>query len=234
MEEKILHLTTKTRDLTWEEEHLLKCNRRVLKDWEIRFHDDKDNEEMVKSYFPEYLEKYNSIPKGVAKADIARVMYMYIWGGGYADTDYIWYKDPSQIKEFADYNVIIPTSREAESESGLRYGNAIFLSAPKQQIWLDFLLYIFSSSELSDLAENRIEKVTGSEGFTAFLYEVGIENIDKKYDKVWSAPRDVFHPYRRKPEPIGRHYCWGSWRTKSYIVNAKTWLSRKMQALLRL
>lgn len=234
MKERILHLTAKTRNLSWEEAYLLKKNKKVLQNWEIRFHDDNDNEDMVKKFFPQYLEKYTTISKGVAKADVARVMYMYLWGGVYADTDYIWYKDPSEVDEFSTYNVIIPLSREKESVDGLRYGNAVFLSAPKQQIWLDFLAYIFESTELSNLAESRIEKVTGPEGFTAFLNGIGIENIDWKYDKVWSAPRNVFHPQKKMAASIGRHYCWASWRTKSVTTNIRNLVKRKAEALFGL
>ena len=52
------------------------------------FHDDNDNEQLVMKYFPQYLEKYRVIPKGVAKADISRLIYMYVYGGFYFDTDH--------------------------------------------------------------------------------------------------------------------------------------------------
>ena len=229
---KVVHLTAKTKKLTWEENRLMKKNQKLLKGYEFVLHDDSDNEKMVAEHFPQYYEKYQSISKGVAKADVARVMYMYIWGGWYIDTDYRFFKDPAGLKEMESATVVLPISREPDKDDVFRLGNAIYGSAPKQKFWLDFLETIFSSTELSDLKENRIEKVTGPEGVTAFYKKQLSKNIiSELYPGLITPNKAIFHPSKGQKGFYGKHYCWGSWRTKNLHVNLKSYIKRKLQAL---
>ena len=62
--------------------------RAILKGWGYALWDDFDNLRLVAEYFPQFLERYRSIQRGVVRADIARCMYLYIHGGFYFDTDY--------------------------------------------------------------------------------------------------------------------------------------------------
>lgn len=91
---KIIHQTARTKTLSWEEQHLIKRAKKIMGDYEFRLYDDNDNLKLVETYFPEYVEKYNSISRGVAKADVARLVYMYAFGGWYCDTDYKWVTPP--------------------------------------------------------------------------------------------------------------------------------------------
>ena len=85
---KIIHQTARTKDISWEENVLVRRMQNKLKGWTYMFHDDDDNDRLVKTYFPEYYNVFSSISKGVAKADIARLIYLYVYGGFYFDTDY--------------------------------------------------------------------------------------------------------------------------------------------------
>ena len=62
--------------------------RSILKDWDYAFWDDFDNDRLVAQYFPQFIERFRNIERGVVRADIARCMYLYIHGGFYFDTDY--------------------------------------------------------------------------------------------------------------------------------------------------
>lgn len=228
---KIIHQTAKTKEISWEENRLIFKAKKLMPDFEFYLWDDIENEQLIKEYFPKYLDKYKSINKGVAKADIARIVYMYVFGGIYCDTDYKFFKSPSAYFEMnKDAQVILPISREYEDV--YRIGNAIFASVPKQQIWIDFIDYVFKNSEINNLKENRIEKITGPEGFTDFY----VEN-KHKYNNVCLAKKDIFHPKTTyiismaPSESIGMHLCWGSWRTKSLIEKIKIFLNRKLTAI---
>ncbi len=221
---QIIHQTAKKWDsIPWEEKKLISHLRKILDGWKYCFHDDEDNLNIVKKYFPQYLEQYQSIPKGVAKADIARAMYMFVYGGWYFDTDY---KLLQPIEAPFMKGVVLPKSREFEF---FRLGNAVWGSEARQQIWIDFLEYIFSSSELSNLQENRIEKVTGPEGFTDFF-----EKNKNRYSNIKLVEKKFFHPNIRcggifpSKGSIGMHLCLGSWRTKSLKLKIKNFLYRKL------
>lgn len=225
---KIIHQTAKDRNLTWEENRLVSHMKNILKGWEYRFWDDNENEELVKKHFPQYLEKYNRIKKGVAKADIARYMYMYVYGGFYFDTDY------KVLKEIPQYimekKCILPVSR-----TNFRIGNAILASIPGHKFWADLLEDIFNDEELFKLEECRVEDVTGPIKVTNFY----LKNKDN-YNDLYVAEKHIFHPHLKyrgvvpmlKKDTLGIHYCWGCWRSKGNLFEAiRTLTRRKMQAL---
>lgn len=127
---KIVHHTTKNGLLDYYEQKLLFKNKKMLKGWEFKIWSDEDNRELVKNEFPQYLDVYDSINKGVAKSDIARCMYMYCCGGFYFDTDY------EIIKQFSDdflyKKCVLPVSRIQNDNVYL--GNCVFLSDRKSVV----------------------------------------------------------------------------------------------------
>lgn len=224
---KIIHQTAKEKRLTWEENQLVNHLKKVLKEWEYHLWDDKENEQIVKEHFPQFLDKYKHIKRGVAKADIARYMYMYVYGGFYFDTDYKVLKEiPSSILK---KKCILPISR-----TNFRIGNAILASEPNHAFWLDLLNDIFNDEELFKLEECRVEDVTGPIKVTNFY----LKNKEK-YNDLYLAEKPVFHPQLKykgtipmiKKETLGVHFCWGCWRSKNNLLEALITLSRrKIQA----
>lgn len=49
---------------------------------------DEDNERLVKEHFPEFQTCWDALTLIIQKTDIARLMYLYKYGGVYADMDY--------------------------------------------------------------------------------------------------------------------------------------------------
>lgn len=135
------------------------------------------------------------------------------------------------MPELEKAKVVIPISREGGDGETFKLGNAIYASVPGQQFWLDFLDEIFSSRELSDIKESRIELVTGPEGVTAFYEKQEKTGNLSKYDGLVTPQRKYFHPQKKTSESYGRHFCWASWRTKNVIKNMKMLALRKIQAL---
>ena len=228
---KIIHQTAKTKDISWEERHLVDRMRSKLPDWKYKFHDDNDNEQLVMKYFPKYLEKYRAIPRGVAKADISRLIYMFVYGGFYFDTDYKLYQ---KIPEWMlKKEQLLMESRENPLE--YKIGNAILASEPGGSFYKGLLENIFESDELSNLQENRVELVTGPEALTDYY----MKNKELYKNCVTIIPRLYFNPpithygliVKRGKESIGAHLCWGSWRSGSLIKRIFIYIQRKIQAL---
>ncbi|KKF95425.1 Inositol phosphoceramide mannosyltransferase 3 [Ceratocystis fimbriata CBS 114723] len=61
--------------------------RKVHHDYEWVLWTNEDNENLVRKHFPWLLEAYVSLPSDIYRADFARNLYMYIFGGVYADLD---------------------------------------------------------------------------------------------------------------------------------------------------
>ena len=207
--------------------------RAILKGWGYALWDDFDNVRLVAEYFPQFMERYRSIQRGVVRADIARCMYLYIHGGFYFDTDY---KILTEIGDDILANAcVLPISRGSLGDvSSLRLGNAVMGSEPRHVFWEDFLDELFSSTSLGNLSEDKIEKTTGPEGLTRFF----VRHRDKYADIALPA-RELFHPqltaanfsYEIGRETIGAHLCWGSWRTKHISRLARNICTRKITAL---
>lgn len=229
---KIIHQTARTNQISWEERKLIKRLKEKLYDWEYMFHDDVDNERLIKEYFPQYLERYNAIHKGVAKADIARLVFLYVYGGFYFDTDY---KVLKMIPSWMlSKKQLLMESRNSQEEYKL--GNAILASEPRGAFYRDFIEHIFNQQEIANLKENRIEFVTGPEALTDFY----LNNKALYKDEITIIPRTYFNPpilkhgliIKKTAQTIGIHYCWGSWRSGSLVKRVYIFLKRKIQAIL--
>ena len=229
---KVIHQTASTSDISWEERLLVKKMKALCGGWTYMFHDDVDNERLIKRYFPQYLDLFNSIPKGVAKADIARLVYMYAYGGFYFDTDYrLFKKIPNWMLQKEQ---LLMESRNSETEYKL--GNAILASSPGGSFYKGFIEHLFSKPELLSLQENRVELVTGPEALTEYY----LANKKIYCDAVTIVPRIYFNPpilhhgltIKKTKETVGVHYCWGSWRSGNYLKRVYVFLKRKIQAIV--
>jgi mannosyltransferase OCH1-like enzyme len=230
---KIIHQTAPSKNLSWEERRMSSRMRTILSDWQYSFWDDHDNDHLVAGYFPQFLERYRRIERGVVRADIARCMYLFAFGGFYFDTDY---KLLAPIGEpVLMHACVLPISRGSiENLLTFRLGNAVMGSVARHPFWEDFIDHLFCSGVLRNLPENRIEKTTGPEGLTNFF----LANR-QRYSDILLPAREIFHPklttanfsYEIRNDTIGAHLCWGSWRTKHIPKLARNICTRKITAL---
>lgn len=197
---RVLHLTSARVPLIGTEKRLCRANARVLAGWEIRVWSDADNDALVEMHFPKYVDAYRSLPFGVMRADVARLVYMHVVGGWYADTDYRWFAIPK-----ATQRVVLPMSRDD------RLGNAVFGSEPGHPIWTQAIDAIFAQGGLANTTRDRIEHVTGPHILTSLL------DAARAYPDVWVAPRAYFHSAVNAiaPEAVGVHHTRGSWRDQT-------------------
>jgi mannosyltransferase OCH1-like enzyme len=226
---RIIHQKT-SRGLSPEEVRLAHRMRALLPGWEYRIWNDQKTEALVADRFPQYLSSFQSIKRGVVKADIARCMFMFVYGGFYFDTDY---KLLHPIDDgMLAHSCVLPLSRD--SDGLFRVGTAVLGSEPNHPFWTDFIERIFQHDQLSDLAEARIEKTTGPEGLTSFYLE-----RSSLYNDIFLPPREMFHPpitlmgfsFQRGTATVGAHLSWGSWRKKSPLGSLKSLAVRKFTSL---
>ncbi len=223
---KIIHQTSK--QLTAEEARLGGRLREMLPGWEYRLWSDDANDELVREHFPQYRAAFQSIRRGVVRADIARYLYLYAHGGFYFDTDY---KLLAPISDtLLDQACVLPVSR-GHATDALRIGNAVLGSEPRHAFWGDFVDSIFAAGGLSELEESRVEKITGPEGLTDFFL-----CSRQRYPDILLVEREVFHPqltrlgfsFAGTSKTVGAHLCWGSWRTKSMLGRSRAIAVRKL------
>lgn len=78
---KLIHQSWSSHELPTKFEKWSDTCRRQHSDWEWVLWTDKDNEELVKTHFPWLLKTYRDLPGVIFRADMARNLYMYMFGG---------------------------------------------------------------------------------------------------------------------------------------------------------
>jgi len=215
---RILHLTSARVPLAGVEESFFRRNARVLGDgWTFRLWSDAENDAAVTQHFPDLLDAYRALPYGVMRADIARLVYMHADGGWYADTDYEWLRDPTEVA--AEYDLVLPLSRDADDAGGECVGNAVFGSIARHPFWAAVVFDVLSTPIPSDLPTTAIEATTGPGLLSRHRTEAESDV------RSWLPPRRYFHTpvknSRDSDEALGTHHTRGSWRANSVLWRAK-------------
>ncbi|KAK9234067.1 nucleotide-diphospho-sugar transferase [Lipomyces kononenkoae] len=84
---KIIHQSWSSTELPTKFEAWSRSCREENPDWQWVLWTDEDNLNLVAKYFPWFLEYYEKLPGVIHRADLVRNMYMYVYGGMYADLD---------------------------------------------------------------------------------------------------------------------------------------------------
>lgn len=228
---KIYHLTTKSGLLNKNEQIILSKNKKLLGDeWEVKIYSDDDNLWIIKNYYPEFLERFICINKGVVKADIMRCIYMHMFGGIYSDTDYQFLRRlPEELMHFS---LTIPS--EELSVGKLKLCNCLFFSEPGNPFWYDFVDDVLNKINISTLSEDEIIPTSGPIGLTRFY------NLNKeKYLEINIPEPITFFPLKHRWElfkkmderTLGVHYCLSTWRNIPFLRRIALKSIQRLQVL---
>ncbi len=111
-----------------------KSIKKYMSDWKYVLIDNKKADKLVRDYFPNFLETYNSLEYPIMKVDAIRYMWLFVHGGIYMDLDIELVKPiDCFFKKDADIYVV------NSGNVGSVYTNAILASKPGCRIWLDCL-----------------------------------------------------------------------------------------------
>ncbi|MBK8390428.1 MAG: hypothetical protein IPL23_14595 [Saprospiraceae bacterium] len=94
---RIIHQTYRTVNLP---DHFLQYSshlRALHPNWEYRMYDDKACAYLVNDSFPELKEIYNAVPFNIMRADIFRILAVYLHGGFYFDLDVSFHKTLDEL-----------------------------------------------------------------------------------------------------------------------------------------
>lgn len=233
---RIIHKTSNTK--TWEEDHVDARAKKMMPNFAHIFWDDEANLELVKSVFPNYVDVFLGIKRGVVRADIARCLFLYTKGGVYCDTDYLFYRPLNA--DFLSHKCVLGVEEIENSEvgGGYKVGNAFMASEAKFELWYKFVESIFEeiSPRTSDpRTEMGVLLLSGPHALSIFLKK------NKQYEsQVTFLPTKTVYPslkWRglsavRDKSTIGVHLCWGRWRDLPLIEQIKQRIRRWGSAIL--
>ncbi|KAK9321818.1 nucleotide-diphospho-sugar transferase [Lipomyces orientalis] len=126
---KLIHQSWSTPDLPSKFATWSRSCREQNPDWEWVLWTDEDNLNLVKSYCPWLLTYYQQLRGEIYRADIVRNLYMYIYGGIYADLDVECLRPANELFESHNvstiqYNSSYETSNTSNHSTG--QGKAFF------------------------------------------------------------------------------------------------------------
>ena len=229
---RILHQSSKS--FTWEERKLSKKAQALMPDWQHRFWSDRDNLLLVEEIIPRQVDDYLRLPAGVVRADIARYLYMYAYGGIYFDTDYRLFQalDGDLLSHLCILGV--EDDDAPELGGGLKLGNAFIGSQPGLELWPEFIATVFTRFRNGEIPSDFVY-LSGPQALTCFLRS-------RKHfgDMVTVLPREMVYPRLakfnltgvRNADTIGVHLCWSSWRYMSVPHQIKNRTRRILSALI--
>src|SRR5512139_267642 len=159
----ILHQTWKSKtDIPEKFRHWRQSFFDLNPDLDYRFYDDADNRALLESCMPQLLDLYDSFPSEIFRVDMIRAVYLFKFGGFYADMD---------------FQCLAPLAKMARSDIAIVLGrmgtiatfphsipNALMGSEPGEGFWLGYLAEIERTwHRLRDREgiEKRPEYVTG-------------------------------------------------------------------------
>ncbi|MFW2389369.1 MAG: glycosyltransferase [Polyangiales bacterium] len=111
--------------------------KRLHPDWEYRLWTDEDNDALVENEFPSLLDLYQSLPRAIHRADFARVLYLWRFGGLYVDLDIAALKPADELLDGASCTLGTEPKLHAERLRGVDQVvcNAAMASEPGHPFW---------------------------------------------------------------------------------------------------
>lgn len=163
-------------------------------DYEYVLWDDADNRRFVVENFRWFLPTYDSYDKEIKRADAIRYMFLYVYGGIYADLDFECLKPfDSLLETYKGYDIILgemesgSISANSQWHSSNNIPNAIMISKPRCNFWLRVL-------------ERMIVKAASSQGQGRPEVETGPVVLKEVYstwlgfERIKLLPPSVLYP----------------------------------------
>ncbi|KAK9817793.1 hypothetical protein WJX72_002243 [[Myrmecia] bisecta] len=145
--------------------------------WQYFLWTDQDNRQLVKQFYPWFLEVYDGFPKGIMRADAARYLYMHKFGGVYADLDFECLRPMEQLLENKQVVLAAMTNDTAYDQN---VPNAWLASTPGHQFWYFCLQQIIKAAGCKNDRWDWVEATTGPVMLTtasrAYL-NMGLPNV---------------------------------------------------------
>jgi mannosyltransferase OCH1-like enzyme len=131
-------------------------------DFELLFWSGDKIFQLVKQYFPQYVDFYKNLPL-ISKCDFGRFVIVYIYGGIYTDVDFICKKNLSDIIQGENYFVLEPEKHSLNVNGARLVANGFFGSVSYSKLLSDWI-----SQMVLNKSNNILEK-TGPIGLYKFL-----------------------------------------------------------------
>ncbi len=142
---RIIHQTYKTTVLPDKWKNTPQSWQSLNPSFEYKFWTDEMIDQFVQTKFPQHYDYFRSLPYNIQRVDMVRYMWLYEYGGIYADLDLACIKPIEPLLLFYETSfpraeVILVPSQNAVNDGGTgetpELTNAFMISKPKCSFWL--------------------------------------------------------------------------------------------------
>lgn len=206
--------------------NLINHNKRLCKDWEFKLYDKYDIEVALSKIEKKYSVVYNKLPRNIAKADMARYVLAYVYGGFYLDLDVELKVALDDIfDEYPNYDMILIADKwnepfdvckpsliqhyEEFKNTTPRVCNYAFYSEKGHPFLLkvlDTLCYFVEKSDYKQMSDCDVIWMTGPDLLTYVYHKFKFNNI-----ALISAKGVPFNGWGGNGKYMN-HKIFGSWR----------------------
>lgn len=225
---------------TWKDIHLPSGFKRLSDswkiyhpDWEYKIWTDEMNRDFICTYFPEFIEKYDSYPSNIYRVDVVRYLILYKYGGVFSDMDFECFKNIESILE--DASCVFgqePAEHCQLHEKDMIISNAFMAIAPGHPFLQQIYKELTEFSEEIEHLNNRVLETTGPFMVTRVYHqyqkkqEVKILGSALMYPLTKNEISVLLSEKETPPDIMQKmnaayaiHYYYGTWWDKSWCVN---------------
>jgi mannosyltransferase OCH1-like enzyme len=143
--------------------------------WNVMFHSDADNDQLVAQDYPQYLGKYQGMKYIIQKVDLVRLCYLHKWGGVWCDLDLVPSRDIyADLQPHQVCLLLSPVNHES-------YTNMFMASVPGHPLWIAYLDAISSEGPWWALGKHL-----------EVMYTTGPSKMDHVVRKWLQEKREAF------------------------------------------
>lgn len=172
---KIVHQTWKTKKLPEHYNHWHQSFRELNDGYKFNIYDDQDNLDIISRFSKNLLSLYKSFEKEIFRVDMIRLVYLYLWGGIYADLDFQCLRKLDLLFDQSTQGQPIVGSMGTDYTFEHSIPNAFMMSEAGDPFWLLYLSEIEDSwSRLKNTANIHAqpELITGPIALRRTIYRM--------------------------------------------------------------
>ena len=166
--------------------------------WEYKFWSDSDNEELVERLYPQHADIFNDMA-AIKRADIARLVILYEYGGAYLDFDVECARPLDELiflSDELDIGCILGAENELhtvllEDRQNPMVSNAMMIARPKHPFIRELIDYIFQKATWC--GDDPVE-CTGPRILDSMSIKYEHANTGESAAKVVRLPYQYFSP----------------------------------------
>jgi len=190
---KIIFQTWKTHDLPKQFEYWSSTWKKY-NSYDYILWDDAENRAFVAEHFGWFLPVYDSYDAGIKRADAIRYMFLYKYGGIYADLDFECLKPFDELLDkYKDYDIILGSMESDASHWHLSNNipNAIMISKPGCTFWLKVLKEMERRSKTPGRPEVQTGPIVLKDVYTyAWGYSIKVLPPADLYPISWATDEE--------------------------------------------